>query len=79
MSITNVPAATWTEVATTSADTAFQNRGGSMMYLTTIDTTGLDISDGIAVPAGFVAVIGTGKTVSVSFPQGAGSVFYVGV
>lgn len=79
MAITSITAATWTEVATTTEDTAFQNRGGSMMYLTTISTSGLDLSDGIAVPPGFVAVINTGKTVSVSFPQGAGSVFYVGV
>ena len=79
MALTSVPAATWTEVATTTEDTAFQNRGGSVMYLTTISTAGLDLSDGIAVPPGFVAVINSGKTVSVAFPQGAGSVFYVGV
>lgn len=79
MALTSVPAATWTEVATTTEDTAFQNRGGAMMYLTTISTSGLGLSDGIAVPPGFVAVINSGKTVSVSFPQGAGSVHYVGV
>jgi hypothetical protein len=79
MAITSVPAATWTEIATTTEDTAFQNRGGGMMYLTTVDTAELDLSDGIAVPAGFVAVINSGKTVSVAFPQGSGSVFYVGV
>jgi len=79
MAITNVPAATWTEVATTTEDTAFQNRGGTVMYLTTVATGSLDLADGIAVPVGSVAVIGSGKTVSVSFPQGAGSVFSVGV
>lgn len=79
MAITNVPAATWTEVATTTEDTAFQNRGGSMMYLTTVDTGALGLNDGIAVPVGSVAVIGSGKTVSVTFPQGPGAVFYVGV
>jgi hypothetical protein len=79
MAITNVPAGAWIEIATTTGDTAFQNRGGSVMYLTTEDTTSLDLGDGIAIPAGLVAVIGTGKTVSVSFPQGAGAVFSVGV
>lgn len=79
MAITNVTADTWTEVTTTTEDTAFQNRGGSMMYLTTVATGALDIADGIAVPMGSVAVVSTGKTVSVSFPQGAGSVFSVGV
>jgi hypothetical protein len=79
MSITNVPAATWTEVATTTADTAFQNRGGSMMYLTTVDTTGLDLSDGISVPVGFIVVVSASKTVSVNFPQGAGSVYSVAI
>jgi hypothetical protein len=79
MAITNVPAATWLEVKTTTEDTAFQNRGGTVMYLTTVATSGLDIADGIAVPVGSVAVIGAGKTVSVSFPQGAGAVFSVGV
>ena len=79
MAITSIPAATWTEVATTSADTAFQNRGGSMMYATTESTGSLELSDGIAVPPGFVIVIGSGKTVSVSFPQGTGSVHSVGV
>lgn len=79
MAITSVPAATWTEVATTTEDTAFQNRGGAMMYLTTEDTASLDLEDGIAVPVGMVAVVSEGKTVSVNFPQGAGSVFYVGV
>lgn len=79
MTITNVTADTWTEVTTTTEDTAFQNRGGSMMYLTTVATGALDIADGIAVPMGSVAVVSTSKTVSVSFPQGSGSVFYVGV
>ena len=79
MTITAVPAAIWTSVVTTSEDTAFQNRGGSVMYLTTVATAGLELNDGIAVPAGSVAVIGTGKAVSVAFPQGAGSVFSIGV
>lgn len=79
MAITSVSEATWTEVTTTSEDTAFQNRGGSVMYLTTVSTGSLDLSDGIAVPVGQVVVVATGKTVSVNFPQGAGSVFYVGV
>jgi hypothetical protein len=79
MAITSVPAGVWTSVTTTTADTAFQNRGGSVMYLTTESTVDKPLSDGIAIPAGFVAVISTGKTVSVSFPQGAGAVFSVGV
>lgn len=79
MALASVPAATWTEVATTTEDTAFQNRGGSTMYLTTVATAGLDLSDGIAVPPGFVAIVSTGKTVSVAFPQGAGSIYFVGV
>ena len=79
MTITAIPTATWTEVATTTEDTAFQNRGGSVMYLTTVATGSLELNDGIAVPIGSVAVIGSGKTVSVSFPQGAGSVFSIGV
>jgi len=79
MAITSVPASAWTEVATTSENTAFQNRGGSVMYLTTVTTGSLELNDGIAVPVNSVAVIATGKTVSVSFPQGPGSVFYVGV
>jgi hypothetical protein len=79
MAIASIPKAAWTEVATTTEDTAFQNRGGSVMYLTTVATGSLELNDGIAVPVGSVAVIGTGKTVSVSFPQGPGSVFYTGV
>jgi len=79
MTITAVPAATWTSVTTTTEDTAFQNRGGSVMYLTTVATGALELNDGIAVPVGSVAVVGTGKDVSVSFPQGAGSVFSIGV
>lgn len=79
MAITSVPAATWTEVTTTTEDTAFQNRGGAVMYLTTEDTTSLDLEDGIAVPVGLVVAVASGKTVSVNFPQGSGSVFYVGV
>lgn len=79
MSITSVNAGEWTEVTTTTEDTAFQNRGGAVMYLTTVATDALDLSDGIAVPVGMVAVVSEGKTVSVNFPQGAGSVFHVGV
>ena len=79
MTITVVPEATWTSVTTTSEDTAFQNRGGSVMYLTTAATGSLELNDGIAVPPGSVAVIGVGKDVSVAFPQGAGSVFSIGV
>jgi hypothetical protein len=79
MAITNVPAATWTEIATTTEDTAFQNRGGAVMYLTTIATGSLGNADGIAVPPGEVVVVTSGKTVSVNFPQGAGAVFFVGI
>lgn len=79
MSITSVPAATWTEIATTTADTAFQNRGGSVMYLTTEDTSSLDLSDGIAVPVGNVVVVSSGNTVYVNFPQGSGSVYHGGI
>jgi len=79
MAITSIPSATWTSVLTTSADTAFQNRGGSVMYLTTVATGSLDLEDGIAVPVGGVVVVGTGLAVSVNFPQGSGSVHSVGI
>jgi hypothetical protein len=79
MAIQSINAGAWASVITTTEDTAFQNRGGSVMYLTTESTAGKPLSDGIAVPVGFVAVISSGKSVSVAFPQGSGSVFYVGV
>jgi hypothetical protein len=79
MAITSVPEATWTEITTTTEDTSFQNRGGSVMYLTTVATGALDLNDGIAVPPEFAVVVAAGKTVSVSFPQGSGFVHYVGV
>lgn len=79
MALQSISAGVWASVTTTTEDTAFQNRGGSTMYLTTADTTGLDLGDGIAVPPGIAVVISSGKNVSVNFPQGSGSVYYVGV
>ena len=79
MALQSIPAGAWTSVVTTTGDTAFQNRGGSVMYVTTEATGGLDLNDGVAVPPGLVVVISSSKSVSVCFPQGAGSVHYVGV
>lgn len=79
MAISNISPGVWTSVTTTAEDTAFQNRGGSVMYLTTEVTGSLSLNDGIAVPPGLVVVIAAGKNVSVCFPTGAGSVHYVGV
>jgi len=79
MAITSIPSATWTSVVTTTTDTAFQNRGGSVMYLTTVATGSLDLEDGVAVPVGSVVVVGTGLAVSVNFPQGSGFVHSVGI
>ena len=79
MAITSITSGAWTSVTTTTEDTAVQNRGGSVMYLTTENTAALDLSDGIAVPVGAVVVVNSGKDVSVNFPKGDGHVYYAGI
>lgn len=79
MALSSVPEAAWTLITTTTEDTSFQNRGGSVMYVTTQDTASLGLNDGISVPQGFAVVIAAGKDVSVCFPQGSGAVHYMGV
>lgn len=79
MPFVTVPADTWTAVVTTTEDTAIQNRGGRTVYITTLATGGLPISEGIALgPEQAIAII-SGKSVSVASPGVAGQVFYVGV
>jgi hypothetical protein len=79
MAIVSIPADTWTEVVTTTADTAVQNRSGRVMYMTTGDTTSLGLSDGVAVPAGLAIVVGSGVTVSASTIGSDGFAHYMAV
>ena len=70
----------WTEITTTTADTAFQNQNGNRpMYLTTEDTTNLPFSEGLHVPPNMVVVIGEGNTVSAVTFGSEGDVFYMEV
>lgn len=74
--ITQVSANAWTSVVTTTTDTVFQNRGGSVMYVTTESTSGRDTADGIAVPQLGAVVISANKSVSVSFDTTNGYVYF---
>lgn len=77
MALTSISAGVWTSVTTTAATTLFQNRSGSRtMYLTTEDTTGLALDDGIEVSPGMAVEITTGKNVSACFVGGSGTVYY---
>lgn len=76
MAITSITSGAWTSVTTTTEDTAFQNRGGAVMYLTVGSTSGVDLADGIAIPPGEVVVITSGKDVSVNFQNSTGFVYY---
>ena len=79
MPFVTIPANTWTAVVTTTEDTAIQNRGGRTVYVTTVATGGLGISEGIALgPDQAIAVV-SGKSVSVASPSVEGQIFYVGV
>lgn len=49
MTIATVSPGAWDEIVTTSADTVFQNQSQRPLYLTTEDTTSLDLREGLFV------------------------------
>ena len=59
---TNADLATWTNIATTTADTVFYNPEADTVYLTT-DTTPSGTSDGVPLGPGELIVYGSGVTV----------------
>jgi hypothetical protein len=70
----------WTEVATTTADTVFQNRNGAAaMYITTEDTTELPFDEGFYLPPNTAVVISEGLTVSAVSFSDTGIIFYMEV
>lgn len=79
MPYVNIPANVWTEIHTTTEDTAFQNRGGRNVFITTEATGSLDPAEGIAVGPMNIIVVQSGKTVSGYSVGGDLDVFYVGV
>lgn len=79
MPFASIPSNTWTEIETTTEDTAFQNLSGRNIFLTTEATGSLGAAEGIAVGPMNIVVIQAGKTVSGYSVNGDSRVFYVGV
>lgn len=79
MSTITLSTSAWTSVTTTTADTVFQNKSASPVYVTTESTAGLDLSDGFYLGPDQGIVVSSGQTVSaVSFGSPA-ELFYMGV
>ena len=80
MSFLTVNPNAWTSVVTTTADTAFENRGARPLFITTEATGSLALDEGYTLhPFSGGIVISSGKNVSVSSPNGPGRLFYVEV
>jgi len=79
MPFTTIPAGVWTPAVTTTESTAIQNRGGRTIYLTTLATGGLGLSEGLALAPNETVAVVTGKVVSACSPSSEGVVFYVGI
>jgi hypothetical protein len=70
----------WTVVATTTADTVFQNQNGiNPMYLTTENPTSLPLTEGFYLPPTAGVVIGGGQTVYAVTFRNSGDIFYMEV
>jgi len=79
MPFVDLPAGTWTTIATLSADSIFQNKGHRNIFITTEDTTGLDLDEGASLgPAEAIQVL-SGAVVKGSPAGGPGIVYYTGV
>ena len=79
MPFVTLPSGVWTAAVTTTEATAVQNRGGRTVYLTTLATGGLGLSEGLALGPNETVAVVTGKVVSLCSPTTEGSVFYVGI
>ena len=79
MSTATLSTTAWTEVATTTADTVFQNKSASPVYITTESTSGLDFDDGFFLGPDQGLVVSSGKTVSAVAFNAAATLFYMDV
>lgn len=79
MAIQTINTGAWETVVTTAADTAFQNKSNSPIYLTTEDTTSLALDNGLFLEPNGVAVIASGNTVSATAFGADAELFYMAV
>lgn len=77
MPFVTIPKDIWTEVVVTSADTIVQNRAPHALFLSTEDTTSLDLEEGLLVPPGAAVEIASGSTVMGASINVDGRVFYM--
>jgi len=79
MSTSTLSTTAWTEVATTTTDTVFQNRSNSPVYITTEATGSLDPTDGFYLGPSQAIIVSTGNTVSAYAFREAVELFYMEV
>jgi hypothetical protein len=80
MPFVNIPSGIWTTVVVTDDDTVVQNKSSHYeIFVTTEDTVGKAIDEGLSLPPGGAIEFPSGLTVKASSVNRVGLVFYMEV